>query len=151
MMHPALEELYRMLEKEAEKIGLKIKITSSARYLHEQIALWLQGRVGLAIVNAVRKAVGWKEITADQNRIVTWTLNSKHLVTPQKPYSEAFDIVILKDNRPSWDIKADINEDSIPDYTNLGIIAERLQYKEYGLRWGGHFNDYCHFELRRIP
>lgn len=51
-----------------------------------------------------------------------------------------------KDSRvgiPIWDIKADLNNNDIPDYEEIGRIGEGI-----GLKWGGRFKfkDYVHFE-----
>ena len=73
--------------------------------------------------------------------IVTWTLKSRHLL------GEAFDIAILKDGKPVWDTKVDVNKDGIFDYLEAGQIGE-----EIGLVWGGRWAkpDYPHFQLGEV-
>ena len=69
---------------------------------------------------------------------VTWVQHSRHTDRI------AFDIAILRDGKPTWDTKADVNEDDRPDYEQAGIIGESL-----GMKWGGRWKtpDYPHFEL----
>lgn len=70
---------------------------------------------------------------------VTWVKISRHTGRT------AFDIAILKDGKPTWDLKVSVNGNDVPDYTEAGQIGE-----SFGLTWGGRWNppDYCHFELR---
>jgi len=71
-------------------------------------------------------------------RRVTWTKISKHTGRT------AFDIAILKDGKPIWDVKVSVNENDLPDYLEAGQIGEAI-----GLRWGGRFKnpDCPHFEM----
>jgi len=85
----------------------------------------------------------------ENRKKVTWTLASKHIVdlddgNPGNDKARAFDIAIEKNQQPSWDLKADVNENDIPDYEEAGRIGESV-----GLKWGGRFRkpDYVHFEL----
>lgn len=101
--------------------GIPFLITSTYRSQAEQDKLYAQGRT-----------------TAGKK--VTWTKHSRH------SRRTAFDIVIVgKDGRARWDVKADINEDQIPDYVQAGEIGESL-----GLEWGGRWStpDYPHFQLK---
>ena len=51
--------------------------------------------------------------------------------------SEAVDFAIIKNNSSvTWDLKADVNADSIPDYEEIGKIGESV-----GLTWGGRFKN----------
>ncbi len=129
-----------------EKAGLKYMVTSVDRTILEQIALYAQGRLSVAEVNNFRSIAGLPMIKESMNVKVTWTLNSKHVTNMfdedlNNDKSFAFDIAILKDNQPIWDLKANVNQNSLPDYEEAGKIGESI-----GLRWGGHFNDPCHFE-----
>ena len=69
---------------------------------------------------------------------VTWAKISNHTGRT------AFDIAILKDGKPCWDVKVSVNENDVPDYLEAGQIGESL-----GLIWGGRWSkpDYPHFEL----
>ena len=98
--------------------GIPFMWTCTYRPQSEQDALYAQGRTA-------------------PGRKVTWTLHSKHTERV------AFDIAILKDGKPTWDVKVSVDGDSIPDYEEAGKIGEGL-----GLVWGGRWNtpDYPHFE-----
>lgn len=64
--------------------------------------------------------------------IVTWTRKSKHIE------GKAFDIVILENGKPDWNI-------TNPAWTRAGVIGRMA-----GLVWGGSWSrsaDYPHFEL----
>ena len=100
--------------------GIPFMFTCTLRTVAEQLELYAQGRT----------KPGAK---------VTWVQHSKH------QDGLAFDIAILKDGKPTWDVKVSVNDDDIPDYEQAGVIGESL-----GLRWGGRFKktpDYPHFEL----
>jgi peptidoglycan L-alanyl-D-glutamate endopeptidase CwlK len=132
-------------------------ITCTARSIREQIALYAQGREELDDVNKLRMLAGIRPINEEENsRAVTWTMLSKHIIdlydsNPLNDKSDAFDIVILdKNGKGTYDMKADINADHISDYINAGNVG-----KSVGLRWGGDFKykngkpkpDYVHFEI----
>jgi peptidoglycan L-alanyl-D-glutamate endopeptidase CwlK len=125
-------------------------LTCTARTVREQIALYAQGREKLDQVNALRKIAGLSPITFQENsRKVTWTLASKHIIDledniPENDKSRAFDIAILRDDRPTWNLKVNVNKNDIPDYDEAGRIGEAV-----GLRWGGRFPspDRPHFEV----
>lgn len=114
---PALQVKFAAFAARMAEEELPFILTCTFRSQEEQDILYEQGRTR-------------------PGKVVTWTRKSKH--TERR----AFDIVICKDGVPNWNYKADVNEDQIPDYRQAGEIGERI-----GLRWGGHFNDYCHFEL----
>jgi peptidoglycan LD-endopeptidase CwlK len=128
--------------------GIPVVITVTARTIKEQRALYAQGRELLFDVNALREMAGLPRIKQEQNKIVTWTLASKHIIdlddgNPDNDKSRAFDIAIAPGGKPVWDIKVDVNQDHIPDYEQAGKIGEAC-----GLRWGGRFKrpDMPHFE-----
>ena len=83
-------------------------------------------------VTEVRRSAARQEALYAQGRsapgpVVTWTRNSAHL------RGRAFDVTLVgtpqyDDDPEAWDL--------------LGSIGEDL-----GLRWGGSFGDYGHFEL----
>lgn len=101
-----------------DQAGLQFIVTCTYRSQEEQNELYAQGRT-------------------KPGKKVTWTKNSKHTLR------RAFDIALLgKNGKITWDLKASVNKNEIPDYTELGLIGESL-----GLTWGGRFGDYCHFEL----
>ncbi len=98
-------------------------LTCTYRSQEEQDALYAQGRT----------TVG---------KIVTWTKHSRHSKTLDgKPASQAFDIAILKEGKPTWDLKVSVNDDDIPDYQQAAEIGRKV-----GLKPGADFKDYPHFE-----
>ncbi|MEM4313081.1 MAG: M15 family metallopeptidase [Thermoplasmata archaeon] len=155
-MDERLKLLYFQLDNILKFKNISYMITCVERTVIEHLVLYVQGRLKTKEVNSFREYINLYPLTDDQNKIVTWTLFSKHIINPEKNinYSRAFDIAILKDRKPVWDIKIDVNKNDIPDYEEVGIIAEKLQItytdgKKYGLKWGGRFKnpDYPHFEL----
>jgi peptidoglycan L-alanyl-D-glutamate endopeptidase CwlK len=100
--------------------GIPFMFTCTYRSQEEQDALFAQGRT-------------------KPGRKVTWVRHSKH------QDRLAFDIAILKDGKPTWDVKVDVSNDDLPDYEQAGEIGESL-----GLRWGGRFKtrDLPHFEFK---
>ena len=138
-----MQELcYLFSEKMYEK-DLPFIITCTSRTISEQVVLFAQGRNPLEYVNQLRKSIGFPLITETQNKVVTWTMKSRHLVNYVFPKSRAFDICLLVSGKPSWDIKISINDNEIPDYDEAGAIGESV-----GLKWGGSFKkkDRPHYE-----
>jgi len=100
----------------------------------------MQGRKPLEEVNAARLEVGLAAITEAQNkRKVTWKKVSIHTKR------EAVDYFILLDGAYCYDLKVDVDKDSIPDWQEFGKIAE-----ECGLTWGGRWKtpDPSHVQWR---
>lgn len=116
MQFKAREFAGRMAE-----VGIPFMWTCTYRSQQEQDELWGHGRNG------------------DKRPQVTWTRKSKHT------QRTAFDIAILNDGQPCWDLKVSVNENDVGDYYEAGHIGEEL-----GLEWGGRFRkpDYCHFQLK---
>ena len=141
--------LYTAFDMKMSLAGIPFIVTCTARTTREQIALYAQGRQPLEEVNILRNLARMYEIKEENNRIVTWTLQSKHLVDfddgdPENDKSRAFDIALIRRGTPHWEIKADVNENEIKDY----IEAAALGYS-VGLRPGAYFRrpDYPHFEF----
>ena len=127
-----------VVEAELDNIGIRVKVVETRRMYQTQRAYYAQGRETLAEVNLKRNAAGLWSINAKQNKKVTWTMESMHF------YDVALDFALVDANgRLSWDTKADINQDDIGDYHNVGAIA-----KKYGFEWGGDFKgrDYAHLQ-----
>lgn len=149
MMDPELIELEAEFEKRMIEAKLPYVITSIDRTVIQQMALFAQGRFGVDDVNLFRYTAGMKRITAKENNYkVTWTLESAHVTNKfdkelNNDLSRAFDIALFKYDRLHWDIKISVNCNEIPDYEEAGKIGE-----DVGLFWGGHFHDYCHFQLK---
>ena len=116
---PETQEKFQEFKEKMDDAEIPFMVTFTRRTQAEQEELWAQGRT-------------------KPGKIVTWTLKSKHLE------GKAFDIAILKNGKPVWDVKVDVNFDEEPDYYQAGLIGERV-----GLIWGGRFRraDFPHFEL----
>lgn len=136
---PAARLAWLDVEAELEAMGIKVKVVETRRMDRIQRAYYAQGRETLAEVNLKRNAAGLWSITAKQNRKITWTMESMHF------YDVALDFALVDaKGKLSWDTKADINEDDIGDYHNVGAIA-----KKHGFEWGGDFKgkDYAHLQF----
>lgn len=150
MLVPQLKELYYKFYNKVKEGGIDIALTCTARELKDQVALYAQGRQSLVEVNELRRIAKLPAITDIENKKrVTWTLKSKHIINlddadPTNNLAKAFDIVILKDGKAIWDVKADTNSDNKADYIQLGEIGKSL-----GLTWGGSFSspDNPHYEI----
>lgn len=59
-------------------------------------------------------------------------------------YGLAFDIALIDRGKLNWNTGADINDNDITDFFEIGEIGEKL-----GLEWGGRwkFKDMPHFQL----
>jgi|GEM_PF-712108 peptidoglycan L-alanyl-D-glutamate endopeptidase CwlK len=136
-LNPVVADMCRRFLALCRDRGIDVVVTSTLRTEAEQLALFAQGRKSLWYVNELRRDAGLPPIKEEQNRIVTHVLTSVH------QFGCAFDVCIIKDGRAVWNIKADVNENDIPDYEEIGKIGEHI-----GLTWGGRFKfkDYCHFE-----
>lgn len=145
-----------LIKRAGEELRLKVIVVSVMRTYLEQVALHAQGRLPLYEVNLARKKAGMLPIEAHLNNIVTWTLNSKHIINlddnfPENDKSKAVDFGILdKYGKYQGSDKADVNKDNEPDYIQLGELGVKLAGEfDYPIRWGGHFKkskDYPHFE-----
>lgn len=146
---PSMQTKFKAFALAMLQANIPFVLTCTARTVAEQVALHAQGRKPLDEVNQLRIAAGLPVLTSeDQNKKVTWTLQSKHLIdlddgNPDNDRSRAFDIAITRDGKPVWDVKVDVNGDKVSDYQQAGIIGESV-----GLRWGGRFKypDMPHFE-----
>lgn len=125
--------------------GLDYIVTCTARDILEQMALYVQGRLSLEDVNRFRAVARLPLfVRNDQNaHVVTWTLTSKHTVNPRdlNARAKAFDIAIVKAGKPVWDLKVNVNNNELMDYTEAGALWE-----VYGGKWGGRFGDPAHME-----
>ncbi len=156
---PKVQKAYEKFAKKAEAAGIQHMITCTLRTPTEQRALFAQGRRSLQVVNNLRKALGWYLLSlAENENKVTWTLNSRHFPVTQEEIdngeakqedlgkSRAFDIAILKEGRkPTWNAKADVDKDEIPDYLEAAEAGEAAGLIA-GARWSTP--DPCHFEQK---
>lgn len=120
-LHPELRAKAEALIKICAAAHLPIVITQGMRTMEQQAALYAQGRTkpGPIVTNA-------KPGRSYHN------------------YGLAFDFAVVKDGKPSWDDKVNVNENDTPDYVEVGEIGEQL-----GLEWGGRwkFRDLPHFQM----
>lgn len=107
------------------ELGVPLMITCTYRSQKEQDDLYAQGR------------------TKPGNK-VTWVRTSKHSFTLKDgtPAAKAFDIAVLRDGKPIWDLKADVDKNGMADYRQVGEIGRKL-----GMRVGIDFGDAPHFEF----
>jgi peptidoglycan L-alanyl-D-glutamate endopeptidase CwlK len=119
---PELQEKAKLFAVRMAEAGIPFMFTCTYRSPDEQLQLFRQGR-------------------STPGPIVTWTTHSQHCLR------RAFDFAILKDGKPCWDLKADVNDDDVGDYAQAGKIAEEL-----GLQWGvvvnGKRTDLAHVQLQ---
>lgn len=125
-MDERLQVKYLAFAGKMAEVGVPFIVTRTYRSQSEQDELYTQGR------------------TKPGNK-VTWIKVSKHSAVDinGKPASKAFDIVIMKERKPTWDLKCNVNDNEIPDYLEAADIGRKI-----GLRAGADFKDYPHFELR---
>jgi hypothetical protein len=145
---PWLQERYQELYAICRGTSLPIMLLCTSREYLEQLALYAQGREVLSVVNHLRANANMPLINDAENKIVTWTLDSKHIINDKRRLSEAFDIGIVKyvggKKELEWNLKADINDDQLADWEEVVIIGRSL-----GLICGADFKnkpDWGHFE-----
>jgi hypothetical protein len=133
-----LRPIAKAFTAELTEAEIPFSIIETLRTKATQIAYYAQGREPLEAVNAKRKSAYLYMLKESENRIVTYTLNSKHLT------GEALDIVPLTALGTLWW--------TAPKHTweLIGNIGE-----SYGLVWGGRWGakdgrlgwDCPHFQL----
>ena len=148
---PMKEAVEKVLIPEVKRVtglvyGEHWKCTCTARTTLMQVLLYLQGRMGLSVLNQIRASsrIGLWALGASEDHQVTWVLNSKHLITLPEDRAKAFDFAIITDKNKgtlSWNAKVSVDGDDIPDFTEIGQVAEQC-----GFRWGGRFGDLPHIE-----
>ncbi len=107
-MAPRLYDRYLVWDRRMQEAGLRYCLTRVACSYKEQVALYSQGRDSLYIVNHYRWLVGLPPIHDPENRIITWTLKSLHIVDiedhdPDNDKARAFDFAVTRDGKPIWD------------------------------------------------
>jgi peptidoglycan L-alanyl-D-glutamate endopeptidase CwlK len=110
-----------------------ITVVETLRDLCTQMAYYSRGRMlGSQDVKAMYKAAGlWNITDEDADKVITWTLQSKHIK------GEAIDIAPMRGGRIWWAAPESV-------WTRMGEIGEK-----YGLNWGGRWKtpDCPHYEL----
>jgi len=140
-MIPELYEKYLLWNSKMTAAGLHCCLTRVACTYKEQVALYAQGRDSLYNVNHYRWLAGLPMIRESENRKVTWTLKSRHIVNLDdqdgaNDKARAFDFAITHDKKAVWDIKADTNRSAEPDYDEAGNLWESC-----GGIWGGRWKN----------
>lgn len=155
---PLLKLFIEALIKAAlEQLGIKVIVTCVTRTYLEQVAVVLQGRLKLHSVNIARVTAGLAPLKSEaENKTVSWTLDSKHVVNPfdhiiDNDKSRAVDVGIVdKDGKYCGDLKADVNEDNLPDYEQVCKLAEKMAHEmDLPIVLGRDFStpDYPHIQL----
>jgi len=144
LLHPVLREKCLLFLSQCALAGLHPIITCTGRSEAVQQALYAQGRLPLAVVNQTRLAADMAPITDKENKKVTWTTKSKHIINPATGFCRAFDFCLTKNGKAHWDVKADIDGDEIQDYLEAALIGQEL-----GLTSGAFWAtpDWPHMEL----
>ena len=102
--------------------GLTVQVYFVDRTLAQQTALYAQGRQSLDDVNALRVTAGMTpSLTDSQNKEVTWTMNSKHVVGSDGK-SRAFDFLILKNGAADW-TDLDLYKQCATIGESLGLVS----------------------------
>ena len=142
----------RLIGLAKEELNIRVIVTSVARLFEVQVALYAQGRYTLENVNKLRTRAKLAPITHKENKKVTWTLASRHIINlsnddPTDNLSHAIDFGILdKNGKYMGDVKADVNNDNKSDYIQLGQLAKKVDPE---IIWGGDWKkskDYPHYE-----
>ena len=132
-VHPALSHKISTLESiMSEPIG----VTQGLRTSKEQLALYSQGRNGLAFVNQLRQAVGWSPLTDTENVRVTDA-------PPGFTWHEfglAVDVVPFESNgQPDWDEQHPVWQEIVTKGTGLGLTSGKSWKDEPHLQLTGIF------------
>lgn len=120
---PSMQVKARALVASLKASGIAHAIIETRRTAAVQRAYYAQGRQPLEDVNRLRRDAGLYLLSeAENKRIITKTLNSRHLD------GEAFDIVPLNAaGKPWWNAPSEI-------WKRIGELGESV-----GLEWGGRW------------
>lgn len=89
LLDPEFKEKIKIFLAKLDEKKIKYYIMETRRDPEVQAAYYAQGREDLAKVNELRKKAGLYLIDKSENRIITWTMKSRHLegkaidITPQ--------------------------------------------------------------------
>jgi peptidoglycan L-alanyl-D-glutamate endopeptidase CwlK len=70
----------KLIELAKNELGINVIITDVDRPYEVQMALYAQGRESTDNVNKLRKRAGLGPITNKDNKKVTWTMASRHII-----------------------------------------------------------------------
>jgi peptidoglycan L-alanyl-D-glutamate endopeptidase CwlK len=90
---PEVQILARSLVHAADKMGITIKVISGFRTYEEQLAIYLQGRESLEVVNPARKKAGMGSIDQEENKDVVTNAKPGH---SNHNFQIAFDIGVFE-------------------------------------------------------
>jgi hypothetical protein len=145
-----------LIKRSKSDFGLTIIITCVDRTILEQMALVIQGRLKLKSVNIARITAGLSPLKSEEeNKIVSWTLDSKHVINPfdtiiDNDKSRAFDFGVLDSNgKYMGDLKADVNGDNISDYEQVCLLGKKIAAEiDLPIVFGKDFStqDYPHIQ-----
>jgi len=135
-----IEEL---IKQSKDKLKIPIFVTSVSRTFQLQVALYAQGRQTLEEVNLLRLKAGVSPITAKENKKITWTLASKHIINlldsdSSNDKAHAVDIGVLINGKYLTEDK-DCNANKIGEYTEVGLLGEQIGGDK--IKWGGRFKN----------
>lgn len=132
-MADAAREKARAFIAALDAAGIKYYILETVRTLPVQKAYYAQGRAPIEKINEMRREAGLWEISPEEGkRVITWTLQSRHLA------GMAIDIAPLTGaGRIAWNAPFETWE-------RIGVIGESC-----GFSWGGRWKerDLPHFEV----
>jgi len=111
-----------------------ITVIETIRDLSTQMAYFARGRMEADDVRSMYKAAGlWKITDDDACKVITWTLDSKHLS------GEAVDIAPMRAGKVWWGAPPAVWE-------RIGKIAE-----SHGMAWGGRWKNADTPHIERLP
>ena len=127
-LDPAIKSKAQAFVLELQAKGIKYTILETLRTVETQRAYYAQGRASISEINKLRSDAGlWPIGEAESKRIITYTMDSKHLK------GQALDVApLLESGRILW--TADTPEDAAR-WRQIGEIGEK-----HGLSWGGRWH-----------
>lgn len=130
LVHPTVRELAYLL---AAKMSEPIGVTQGLRSDEEQLALWMQGRMSLDVVNGQRAKVGWGELQPSEN--IKTVTNAKPGYS-WHPFGLAVDLVPFESNgAPDWNDAHPVWVEMIETGTKLGFVSGKSWKDEPHFQW----------------
>lgn len=129
-----LRDAWSIVHARCMNIGIDIRITCVSRTELEQSVLYLCGRVSFDKIAPIYNQVFGRKMNSTDNKIITQTIYSKHVITKSSLLSRAIDYYIFKDGNAIWD-------------TNQYLQIDKMFEDIPGIKTGRLWNDFCHVEL----
>lgn len=101
-LNPEMKKRVDIFLQKLKEKNIQYFINETLRTLDVQKAYFAQGREPLLIVNKLRENADLWKIKENENKIVTWTLKSKHLE------GRAIDIVPIKEGKLWWNAPEEV-------------------------------------------